>query len=132
MSSVGSLSWYSSSTSHFAPWHHPACSSQYFTRASNRSWVQTNLVGALKANGGVDLILAAHEKYYERSTIRGGIIHVLTNTGHLARGARRYCTADQTLRNSRSTALFTVNGKTLSARVNDQIGAELDTFTIQK
>jgi hypothetical protein len=37
---------------------------------------------AFKANGGVDLILAAHDKYYERSTITGGIVRVITNIGN--------------------------------------------------
>ncbi len=119
-----------------AAWHHPACSSYYSSRASSRSWVQTNLVGTLKANGGVDLILAAHDKYYERSTITGGIAHVITNIGNISPsspGANHPdCTVEATLLTTRSTGLFTVDGNSIAAKIVDETGAELDAFTLQK
>jgi acid phosphatase type 7 len=119
-----------------AAWHHPACSSQYATRSGERQWVQTNLVKKFKDNGGVDIIFAAHDKYYERSTITGGIIHVITNIGNISPEipGQNYgdCTAVKTLRNNRSTALVSVDGKMLSARVIENDGTELDTFSLTK
>ena len=119
-----------------AAWHHPACSSFYSSRASSRGWVQTNLVGTFKANGGVDLILAAHDKYYERSTITGGIPHVITNIGNISPstpgGNHPDCTVEKTLLTSRSTGLFTVDGNTITAKIIDETGTELDAFTLQK
>jgi hypothetical protein len=119
-----------------ASWHYPACSSQYATRATQRTWIQSNLVAAFKANGGVDLILAAHDKYYERSTITGGIVHLITNIGNISPEIPGQnhpdCTAEKTLRNSRSTAFFTVEGSTLSAVITDEAGTEIDAFTITK
>ena len=119
-----------------AMWHHPACSSQYASRASSRTWVQQNLVKAFKDNGGIDLILAAHDKYYERSTITGGITHVITNIGNISPEVPGFnhadCTPAITNRNTRSSALITVDGSTLSAKVIDDDDAQLDTFTITK
>ncbi|HEU0035526.1 MAG TPA: metallophosphoesterase family protein [Kofleriaceae bacterium] len=119
-----------------AAWHHPACSSQYFTRQSERSWVQDNFVATFVAKGGVDLILAAHDKYYERSTITGGIVHVITNIGNVSPeipgGNYETCTAVKTSRSDQSTALFTVDGRTLSATVLKADGSQLDSFSIAK
>lgn len=119
-----------------ASWHHPACSSYYASRAGDRNWVQTNVVGSFKSNGGVDLIFAAHDKYYERSTITGGIVHVITNIGNISPSSpgsnHPDCTVNKTLLTTRSTALVTVDGALISARVIDGVGAELDTFSLQK
>jgi hypothetical protein len=117
-------------------WHHPACSSQYLSRFSERAWVNDNLVATFAANGGVDLILAAHDKYYERSTLRGSIVHVITNIGNVSPeipgGNHMDCASVVTNRDTQSTALFTIDGATLSARVIDQTGAEIDAFQIVK
>jgi acid phosphatase type 7 len=117
-------------------WHHPACSSQYASRATSRIWVHDHFVQTFQANGGIDLILAAHDKYYERSTITGGIVHVITNIGSISPEIpgqdHPSCTAVKTERNTRSTALVTVDGATLSARIIDDFGDELDTFSIAK
>ena len=119
-----------------AMWHHPACSSQYASRSGSRQWVNANLVKAFKDNGGVDIIFAAHDKYYERSTIAGGIVHVITNIGNISPEVPGLnyvdCTAVKTLRDNRSTALVTVDGSTLSARVIEDDGTELDTFSLAK
>lgn len=119
-----------------AAWHHPACSSQYWLRDVEREWVQTNLVESFKTTGGIDLILAAHDKYYERSTITGGIVHLITNIGEVAPsipgGNHEACTAVKTDRSTQSTAFMTVDGDTLSGRVVDETGAELDMFSIRK
>jgi len=119
-----------------AAWHHPACSSQYWGRQSEREWVQSNLVASFKANGGIDLILAAHDKYYERSTITGGIVHLITNIGEVSPfipgGNHDDCTAVKTDRSTQSTAFMTVDGRTLSAQIVDETGVELDRFSIAK
>lgn len=119
-----------------ASWHHPACSSQYYTRQGERAWVQDNLVSAFKANGGVDLILAAHDKYYERNTITGGIVHVITNIGNVSPeipgGNHPSCTVEKSSRSAQSVLFIDVKDKTLTGRVLDQNMAELDTFTISK
>lgn len=119
-----------------ALWHHPACSSQYASRQGERNWVQSNLVKAFKDNGGVDVIFAAHDKYYERSTITGGIIHVITNIGNMSPEIPGFnhpdCTAVKTLRSNRSTALISVDGKNLSAKIIENDGTELDSFAISK
>lgn len=119
-----------------ASWHHPACSSQYFTRQGERAWVQDNLVAAFKNNGGVDLILAAHDKYYERSTITGGIVHVITNIGNVSPeipgGNHASCTAVKTARSSQSLLFVEVADKKLTGNVIDGDLAPLDSFTIVK
>lgn len=119
-----------------ASWHHPACSSQYFSRNGQRQWVQDNLVKTFTDNGGVDLILAAHDKYYERSTITGGIVHVITNIGNVSPeipgGNHASCTPIKTSRSAQSTMFVTVEGSTLSAKILDETGADLDTFMIAK
>ena len=85
---------------------------------------------------GVDLILAAHDKYYERSTITGGIPHVITNIGNISPSSpgsnHPDCTVEKTLLTTRSTALFTVDGNAITAKIIDETGAELDAFTLQK
>jgi len=119
-----------------AAWHYPACSSQYLSRATQRQWIQENFVATFKSNGGVDLILAAHDKYYERSTITGGIVHVITNIGNISPeipgGNFVDCTAVKTLRNSRSTALISIDGNALSAKIIDETATEIDSFSIMK
>ena len=98
--------------------------------------MQDNLVAAFKANGGVDLILAAHDKYYERSTITGGIVHVITNIGNVSPeipgGNHASCTVQKSSRSAQSVLFIDVKDKLLTGRVLDQNMAELDTFTISK
>lgn len=119
-----------------AAWHHPACSSQYRTRYPEREWVQTNLVGSLQAGGGVDLVLAGHDKYYERSIIDDGIVHVITNIGQVSPEipGNNYetCTPMMTSRDRQSVAFLSFDGATLTGRVVDETGATLDVFAIQK
>jgi len=117
-------------------WHYPACSSQYLTRSGVREWINTNIVKAFRDHGGIDLILAAHDKYYERNTMTGGIVHVITNIGNISPEipGLNYadCTVEKTFRDKRSTALISVDGNNLSAKVVGPDGAELDSFTIAK
>lgn len=119
-----------------ATWHYPACSSQYASRSGVRQWINTNLVKSFRDNGGVDLILSAHDKYYERSTLTGGIVHLITNIGNISPEipGLNYadCTVEKTLRSNRSTALFTVDGNSLTAKVIENDGTELDSFSIAK
>jgi hypothetical protein len=119
-----------------AAWHHPACSSQYFTRQSERAWVQTNFVNTFKANGGVDLIFAAHDKYYERDVIDGGIQHVITNVGNVSPeipgGNHEACTVMKSDRSTQSIGLVTVDGSLLATRIIDENAVEIDAFMIQK
>jgi hypothetical protein len=119
-----------------ATWHHPACSSQYASRSGERTWVNNNLVKSFKDNGGIDIIFAAHDKYYERSTITGGIIHVITNIGNISPEipGLNYadCTVVKTLRSNQSTALVSVDGKNLSAQIIENDGTMLDSFTLAK
>jgi len=117
-------------------WHHPACSSQYYTRGGERDWVWEHLVPAFKDNGGIDLILAAHDKYYERSTMTGGIHHLITNIGNtspeIPGNNHDDCTAVKTERDTKSTAFFTVDGNTVNAQVVNETGAEIDAFSMTK
>jgi len=119
-----------------AAWHYPACSSQYLSRSGVRTWVNQNIVKAFRDNGGIDLILSAHDKYYERNTLNGNIVHIITNIGNISPEipGQNYvdCQVVKTLRNNRSTALITVDDKLLSAKVIENDGTELDAFTIQK
>jgi hypothetical protein len=119
-----------------ASWHSPACSSQYFTRFTERNWAQDNLVATFKANGGVDLIFAAHDKYYERSTITGGIVHVIENVGQVSPeipgNNHANCTSIKMSREKQTMGLVTVDGSMLSARVVDETGTDFDTFQIAK
>lgn len=117
-------------------WHHPACSSQYLSRSGERAWVQTNFIQTLKDSGGVDLVLAAHDKYYERNVITGGIQHVITNIGNVSPEIpgqnHASCTAMKTDRSTQSILLVNVDDRTLSAKAYGQTGVELDAFTITK
>ncbi|HEY5950757.1 MAG TPA: fibronectin type III domain-containing protein [Kofleriaceae bacterium] len=119
-----------------AAWHYPACSSQYASRSGVRTWVNANLVKAFRDHGGIDLILSAHDKYYERSTLTGGIVHIITNIGNISPEIPGQnfvdCTAIKTLRSNRSTALISVDGNNLSAQVIENDGTELDSFSITK
>ncbi len=119
-----------------AAWHHPACSSQYLTRSGERNWVNDNFVATFQNAGGVDLILAAHDKYYERTEMTGGIVHVITNIGNVSPeipgNNHSGCTAMMTDRSTQSTGLYTMSGSLLTARIVDDTGTEIDTFTISK
>ncbi|MBA2542687.1 MAG: hypothetical protein H0V17_23790, partial [Deltaproteobacteria bacterium] len=119
-----------------AAWHHPACSSQYWTRTGERNWVQDHFVSTFREAGGVDLILAAHDKYYERNEITGGIVHVITNIGNVSPeipgGNHTACTVTATDRTTQSTGLYTLDGSTLSASIIDDTGSEIDAFTVSK
>jgi hypothetical protein len=119
-----------------ASWHHPACSSQYFTRQGERNWVHDNFIAAFMSNGGIDLILAAHDKYYERSTLTGGVVHLITNIGQVSPeipgGNHAGCTPIKTSRTNQSVAFFTMTGNMLDAKILDQNGADLDAFSITK
>ncbi|MBA3458879.1 MAG: hypothetical protein H0T46_02890 [Deltaproteobacteria bacterium] len=119
-----------------ASWHYPACSSQYRTRSAERSWVHEHFISTIRAAGGVDLVLAAHDRYYERSTITGGIVHVITAIGNVSPeipgGNHEDCTAIKTSRTGQTTGLYTVKGSAMSARIVDQHGAEIDAFSIEK
>ncbi|HUS27967.1 MAG TPA: fibronectin type III domain-containing protein [Kofleriaceae bacterium] len=119
-----------------AAWHYPACSSQYQSRSGERLWVYNNLVKAFTDNGGVDMILAAHDKYYERSTITGGIVHVITNIGNIspaiAGSNNPACTPEKTIRTTRSTMFVNVDDKLLSAKMFNETGTEIDAVSIMK
>jgi acid phosphatase type 7 len=119
-----------------ASWHYPACSSQYASRSDQRLWVYDHIVKALTDNGGVDMIMAAHDKYYERSTLNGNIVHVITNIGNISPSSNGSnnpaCTPVKTERNTRSTMFVTVDGSTLSAKMFNEIGGEIDTVSIMK
>ncbi len=119
-----------------AAWHHPACSSQYFTRSGERNWVQDNFVATMQDAGGVDLILAAHDKYYERTEMPGGTVHVITNIGNVSPeipgGNHAGCTVMKTDRSTQSTGLYTMAGPSLTARIVNEAGEEIDSFSIAK
>ncbi len=118
-----------------ASWHYPACSSHFPERAEQRSWVMDNLVDTMLANGGVDLILVGHDKYYERSLIDGEIVHVQTNAG--ARGYKGEggdhprCTPQSTDLQTWSLALLEASGSSLSGKVVNDAGEVIDGFTIE-
>ena len=117
-------------------WHHPACSSQYYTRGGDRDWVHQNIVATFRTAGGIDLILAAHDKYYERSMITGGIHHLITNIGNtspeIPGNNHPDCTVVKTDRDTKSTAFFTVDGNKLDGRVVNETGTEIDALSIVK
>ena len=66
----------------------------------------------------------------------GGIVHIITNIGNISPEipGQNYadCTVNKTLRNNRSTALISVDGNNLSAKIIENDGTELDSFTIAK
>jgi len=98
--------------------------------------VQDNLVAAFKANGGIDLIVAAHDKYYERNMITGNIVTLITNIGEVSPeipgGNHASCTVMKSSRSNQSLLFVDVAGKLMSGRVVDQNGAPVDSFTIAK
>ena len=118
-------------------WHYPACSSQQKNRAGDRIWVQNAFIQTFKDNGGVDLVLVGHDKYYERSEIAGGIPHIQTNIGLIAPSDEvgnnhPDCTEIVTIRDTRSIALAEVDGANLSLRMVDEDDAELDRLDLAK
>jgi hypothetical protein len=120
-----------------AAWHYPACSSHYASRHASRRWVIENLVAAFVGAGGLDLILVGHDKYYERSILEVGglhIPHLMANAGKLAPSSEGdnepECAPIVTDTETRSLALFGVSPDGLFARVIDQDGAILDELTV--
>lgn len=127
-----------------ASWHYPACSSHYAQRAHTRDWIMDSFIGAFLQNGGLDLALVGHDKYYERSIIHGGIdggmggdiVHVQSNIGKLAPGdegnSRGECEPIVTNTDTRSVSMFTVEPGRIRGRVLDEHGEEIDRFTITR
>ncbi len=117
-----------------AAWHYPACSSSYSSRADARSWVHGLFVNTFRNNGGVDLVLTGHDKYYERSDIVGGIMHVQSNVGNLSPGQpgdnHEDCTPLVTNTETHSLVLFTVEGNELWAEAVNELGEQIDSFSI--
>jgi hypothetical protein len=117
-------------------WHYPACSSNRERRSADRIWVQENLIKNFKDNGGIDLVLVGHDKYYERSMIAGGILHIQTNTGKLRPGDEGgnhpACTVEKTVLDKRSITFVAVDGDALSGTVVTEEGEMLDSFTVAK
>jgi len=119
-------------------WHYPACSSHYASRSSERRWVIDNLVAAFAAAGGLDLILVGHDKYYERSILTVGglhVPHVMANAGKLSPSSEGdnapECAPIVTDTETRSLLLVGVARDRLVGRVIDQDGAILDELTVE-
>ncbi len=118
-------------------WHYPACSSNYASRSGVRDWVWDNLISTIADNGGVDMIMVGHDKYFERSTLdtsSGTIVHLQTNAGKLApAGAgsnHAGCTPEVTKTTGRSMPFFTVSAGRIDAIVRDADGNQIDSFTV--
>jgi len=116
-------------------WHYPACSSHYKSRASLRNWVMDNFISQFKANGGVDLVLVGHDKYYERSTI-GGIMHVQTAAGRLSPSTEgdnhADCSPQVTRTDLRSILLVRADDTSLIGTVVGQDGGFIDAFWLSR
>lgn len=119
-------------------WHYPACSSHYASRAPQRRWVIDNLVAAFVAAGGLDLVLVGHDKYYERSILTVGglhVPHVMANAGKLAPSREAdnapECSPIVTDTDTRSLVMVGVAPDRMEARVIDQEGAILDELTVE-
>ena len=119
-----------------AAWHHPACSSNYKSRASTRERVMEDIVAELVAGGGVDLVLVGHDKYYERSTISGGITHVMTAAGRVSpeeEGDNHpMCTPEVTDLDDQSLLLIEADETRISARAVRPDGSSIDEFQIPR
>ncbi len=115
-------------------WHYPACSTHMKWRPEQREWVMTNFIDTFAANGGIDLILTGHDKYYERSLIDGTIPHVQTSAGRVdpdTEGDNHpRCTPQATNIESQSLLFATVDEAGISASAVDPSGAVLDTFRV--
>lgn len=122
-----------------AEWHYPACSSNYASRSGVRDWVWDNLISTIADNGGVDMILVGHDKYFERSTLdtgSGTIVHLQTNAGKLspasAGGNHIGCTPEVTKTTGRSMPFFIVDGSRIYALVLDADDNQVDEFTVSR
>jgi len=119
-----------------ATWHYPACSSHYRFRATAREWVMNHFIDTLVANGGVDMVLVGHDKYYERSLIDQRIVHLQTNAGRLAPSSagdnQARCTPIRTNTATRSLALIDLGTDSLTTVVVDESGGEIDRFAIDR
>jgi hypothetical protein len=91
-------------------------------------------VAELVAGGGVDLILVGHDKYYERSTIDGGITHVMTNIGKVSPekggGNHAACTTEATDLDDNSVLLIEADASRIAARAVRSDGSLIDEFEI--
>ena len=127
-----------------ATWHYPACSSSYDSRDDDRDWVMENFVRTFVDNGGLDMALVGHDKYYERSIIEiddeegdeHRIVHVQSNVGKIKPGSegknRKECTPVVTNTDTRSLTMFTVEPSRISGQVVDDEGEEIDSFVVER
>lgn len=127
-----------------ASWHYPACSSNYSSRADDRAWVMRNFIHTFVDNGGLDMALVGHDKYYERSIIdiededgrEHSIVHVQSNVGKIKPGGegknREECTPVVTNTDTRSLTMFSVEPSRISGRVVDDEGEEIDSFVVER
>jgi hypothetical protein len=119
-----------------ASWHHPACSSHYESRASTRERIMEDVVAELVAGGGVDLVLVGHDKYYERSTIEGGIPHVMTNAGRVSPGKpgnnHPMCTTEATALEGNTVLLLELDDARIAMRAVRPDGSTLDELEIAR
>ncbi|RMH44827.1 MAG: hypothetical protein D6689_01545 [Deltaproteobacteria bacterium] len=115
-------------------WHYPACSSHYASRADQHQWVVDHILPAFADAGGVDLVLTGHDKYYERSTIAGGPVHVMANAGRLRPGSPGgtpdVCAPQVTDTATRSVGLYEVGPDGITAVVVGDGGSVIDQFSV--
>ena len=97
----------------------------------NNTTVQT-VLQPLFVQYGVAMVLSGHNHYYARAMV-GGIAHLTVGGGGAplyppASGQPNIVVANKTY----SFGEFTINGKTLTAKIVNSSGATIDTFTITK
>ncbi len=116
-------------------WHYPACSTLQKGRAPQREWVMNNLVQTFVNNGGVDVLLTGHDKYYERSLIDGVIPHFTTNAGKRAPSTEGdnhvRCEPLVTNAETRSILLGHVGDRSMAIRAVDSNGQLLDSLFLR-
>ncbi len=115
-------------------WHYPACSTLQASRSGSREWVMDHFVNTFLLNGGVDLILTGHDKYYERSLIDDHIPHLTTNTGKLspaaAGGNHVRCRPIVTSATTTSLLFGHANASELRLFAVSPDGTEIDRFSV--
>ena len=115
-----------------APWkiavlHHPPYSS-----GPRGSWLQVReALEPILIRGGVQLVIAGHDHFYERTHPQKGVVYVISGGGckrSPVQPSEFSAVALETLQ----FMVFQIDGSTLTGRAVDQTGKVVDRFVIQE
>lgn len=115
-----------------APWkiallHHPPYSS-----GPRGSWLQVrNALEPILVRGGVQLVLAGHDHFYERTHPQKGIVYVISGAG-CKRSSVQPSEISAVALETLQFMVFDIDGTVLRGRALDQTGATVDRFLLRE